>query len=718
MLGLPNKFKKNETGELMNKLVAIAGNPNAGKTSIFNGLTGARQHVGNYPGVTVEVKRGTLFKSSVSIVDLPGTYSFTPYSDDEKVALELILNDHPDLIVNVVDSSNLERNLYLTIQLIEMGIPMVLDLNMQDLAQKRGWVINTRKLSKRLSLDVIETIGSTGRGLGDLVAVIKNEHAPTISQKQTKHFTQNVNEALDRIQNVLLGSALSGNVRWLAVRVLEGDSNLGKLIPDTKALSQAIGIRKELQAMYPDSLETELAHQRYAYIQELCSEVLQSSVPLVKTLSERVDSVVLNKYIGIPIFLLMMYGVFQLTFTLGEPLMEIIERFFGRLGASIGSLWPEGSESMLQSLLVDGIIGGVGGVLVFLPNIFLLFLAISVLEDTGYMARAAFIMDRFMNKIGLHGKSFIPMLIGFGCSVPAIMATRTLENKRDRLVTMLVVPLMSCGARLPIYALLIPAFFPSRLHAPILWIIYLIGIVLAILSARLLRVTMFKGETMPFLMEVPPYHLPTIKGTLLHMWERGKLYIQKAGTLILGLSILLWALSSFPKLSEERSVEFDQQFLMLEQSDIPDSLRDAQLFEIENILAEAQIETSVIGRMGRFIEPALMPMGFDWKIGTAMIGAFAAKEVFVSSLGIVFSVGEADQSSETLRSKLKDSYDPLIAFCIMLFALISAPCMATIAITKRESNSWRWAMFQLVGLTMLAYVLTSLVYQLGRLAGL
>ncbi|RLB88875.1 MAG: ferrous iron transport protein B, partial [Deltaproteobacteria bacterium] len=367
--------------------------------------------------------------------------------------------------------------------------------------------------------------------------------------------------------------------------------------------------------------------------------------------------------------------------------------------------------------LVDGIIGGVGGVSVFLPNILLLFLAIAILEDSGYMARAAFIMDRLMHKIGLHGKSFIPMLIGFGCSIPAIMATRTLENRRDRLTTMLVIPLMSCGARLPIYALIIPAFFPQAWHAPMLWIIYMIGIALAVLSAKLLRATVLKGESVPFVMELPPYRMPTIKGVLIHMWERGWLFLKKAGTIILGISILLWVATTFPGLPDNAKEHFENERNTVRASILAKKEKAERLSEIDNYEAEAALEYSVAGRVGHALEPVFAPLGFDWKLVTPVIGAIAAKEVFVAQLGIVYSVGEADEESESLRSKLQASYSPLTGFCIMLFMLVVAPCLATFAIMKSESGSWKWAFYQFGGLTALAWIITAIVYQVGSLLG-
>jgi ferrous iron transport protein B len=371
---------------------------------------------------------------------------------------------------------------------------------------------------------------------------------------------------------------------------------------------------------------------------------------------------------------------------------SLIEHLFNWTGALVAGLWPTGSESWVKSLLIDGVIGGVGGVLAFLPNILLLFLAIAFLEDTGYMARAAFVMDQIMHKIGLHGKSFIPMLIGFGCSVPAIMTTRILEERRNRITTIMVIPLMSCGARLTIYALLIPAFFSEQWRGPMLWLIYLIGIILAVISAKVLRLTLFKGETTPFVMELPPYRMPTLKAVAIHMWQRGWMYLRKAGTIILALSIILWVAMSFPS---------------------PDarSLQGLNPDEVHRI----RLEHSVVGRIGRAIEPALKPLGFDWKIGTALIGATAAKEVFVSQLAIVYAVGSKDEGSHTLREKLQANYTPLTGFCVMLFCLIYAPCVATVAMTRNETSSWRWALFQFFALTALAYALTLIVYQLGTL---
>jgi ferrous iron transport protein B len=404
--------------------------------------------------------------------------------------------------------------------------------------------------------------------------------------------------------------------------------------------------------------------------------------------------VLTHRVLGLPIFLLLMYLVFYLTFTVAAYPMSWLEQFFGWLAGSIAFLWPAGALHWLRSLIIDGVIPGVGGILVFLPNILILFLAIAVLEDSGYMARAAFIMDCLMHKIGLHGKSFIPMLIGFGCSVPAIMATRILENKRSRLTTIMVLPLMSCGARLTIYGLLIPAFFPKNLRGPVLWLIYLTGIVLAVIAAKVLRLTIFRGETAPFVMELPPYRVPTLKSIIIHTWLRGSLYLKKAGTIILAFSIILWAAMNYPKAPEQSLVGLT-----------PGEARRAEL------------SYSVIGRFGRAIEPAIRPLGFDWKIGTALIGATAAKELFVSQLGIIYAVSSREDAAAvpTLRSHLQADYSPLVGLCIMLFCLISSPCVATVAVTRSETGSWKWAVLQFFFLTAMAYVVTLIVFQVGSL---
>lgn len=703
--------------------IALAGNPNSGKTTIFNALTGGRQHVGNYPGVTVEKKEGACRhgEARLRVVDLPGTYSLTAYSTEELVARDFLIHEKPDVVIDILDAGNLERNLYLAVQIMELGAPQVLALNMSDVARQRGLEFDLELLSKLLGVPIVPTVGHKGTGKAELLnAAVELASRPERPAPRRIDYGPEIEAEIAKLETHIqqAGIALNGTpVRWLAVKLLEGDTQVREHLANNGLIDAADKAAQRLESLMGDSPEALIADRRYGFISGACQEAVRSTVESRHNLSDRIDAVVTNRLLGLPIFLGLMYAVFHLTFTLGDPLMGWTESSFEWLGGAVGGLWPDGSDSLLRSLLVVGIIGGVGGVLVFLPNILLLFLAIAILEDSGYMARAAFLMDKMMHKIGLHGKSFVPMLIGFGCSVPAIMATRTLESRRDRLVTMLVVPLMSCGARLPIYALIIPAFFPQVWHAPMLWIIYLIGIVLAVVCAKLLKTTILRGETPPFVMELPPYRMPTLKSVGLHMWSRGGAYLKKAGTIILGISILLWAMQQWPGLPEERAEAFAQQRSAIEaDAQASDEARAEQLAEIDHAEAEAALEASLMGRLGHGLEPVLRPAGFDWKVSTAMVGAFAAKEVFVAQMGIVYSLGEEeDEESEPLRDKLQANYTPLQGFCIMLFCLISAPCMATIAITKRESNSWKWALFQLGGLTVLAWIVTVAVYQIGSL---
>ena len=713
---LPNSSKE--------LVIAVAGNPNAGKSTLINAIAGARLHVGNWPGVTVEKKSADFEYQGrlITLVDLPGTYSLSPYTQEEVIARDYLVHEKPDVIVNVVDATNLERNLYFTFQLLELGIPLVMALNMYDEAGQKGFRIDTDKMESILGCAVIPTVATKHEGIDQLIETAiafadnTGRHVPGVI-----HYGEDIETAVKTVLRDLkeYPQKSSDNLpqRWLALKLIEGDELVLKesgLPADAPFLAHAT---RHLRQAHGEDIEVLMTDVRYGLAAGLTREALQKPEKRKRETTERIDAVVLNRFFGILIFLVLMYLVFSLTFTLGEQPMGWIEKFFGWSGGIIAGWWPEGSESLLKSLLIDGIIGGVGGVIVFLPNILLLFLAIAILEDSGYMARAAFIMDRLMHKIGLHGKSFIPMLIGFGCSIPAIMATRTLENQRDRLTTMLVTPLMSCGARLPIYTLIIPAFFPQAWHAPMLWIIYVIGILLAVVSAKLLRSTILKGESVPFVMELPPYRMPTPKGVLIHMWERGWLYLKKAGTIILGISILLWAMTTFPGLPDSETARFEKERQTVQAENAGKEEKSERLASIDNQEAEGALRYSIAGRIGHAMEPLLKPIGFDWKIGTALIGAFAAKEVFVAQMGIVYSVGKADEESGTLREKLKSTYTPLIGFCIMLLCLISAPCMATIAVTGRESGSWKWAMLQLGGLTLLAYALTFIVFQIGSLLG-
>ena len=741
-----------------NLTIALAGNPNSGKTTIYNALTGARQHIGNYPGVTVEKKESTITYNNqqLKIIDLPGTYSLTAYSVEEVVARNVIINEKPDVVVDIIDSSNLERNLYLAVQLMELRIPLVFVFNMKDMAQEMGIKIDIKSLSNLFGVPIVETVGSKGDGVKNILdEAIKAAQVPEIKypvityDKVIEKYVNSVEELIKQhstnIENY--------NTRWLAVKLLEGDKDVMQVVPSPIVAEEVKRAEIDINKMLGDSPETAIASARYGFISGACQECVTTTVEARHNMSDAIDSVLVNRVLGIPIFLGLMDLVFRLTFTIDDPFMGWIEQFFGFLGDKASVLI---SHDLLRSLIVDGIIGGVGGVIVFLPNIIFLFIAIAILEASGYMARVAFIMDKVMHKIGLHGKSFIPFLIGFGCSVPAIMATRTLDNQRDRILTMLVTPFMSCGARLPIYLLIIPAFFDKN-QALVLWVVYLIGIVMAIVIAKILGMTVLKGESAPFVMELPPYRIPTLKGVLMQMWERSWLYLKKAGTIILFVSIVMWALTVFPLFPAEKAAEFEQGLPELEQAAeekaaelaeigyvimTDENMQEAesinsklteielakaekiaaeldevnmQIEDINNKVAEAELEYSAAGRIGKFIEPVLAPIGFDWKIGTALIGAFAAKEVFVAQMGIVYSLGEAGEDSEALRDKLRENYSPLVGFAIMVFALLSAPCMATFAIVKRESNSWKWAFFQFFGMTVVAYIVTFIIYQVGRL---
>ena len=677
--------------------VALAGNPNSGKTTLFNLLTGARQHVGNYPGVTVEKKEGYCHYDDVelTLVDLPGTYSLTAFSTEELVARNFIIQQQPDVVVDIIDASNIERNLYLATQLVEMNVPLVLAFNMSDVAQQKGLLFDIEQMSTLLQAPIVPMIGNKGKGKKELLdAIVETARQGQIQYRHKVNYGEEIEHELAVLITLIVDKepefTQQYGARWLAVKLLEQDDDITAKVRNPEVLEAVRASIEHLRSIFGDEPEIVMADRRYGFISGACQETIRTTVESRHSYSDMIDAVVINRILGLPIFLILMYLVFFLTFKIGAYPMGWLEFFFEWAARAIAGCWPAGSESGLKSLLVDGVISGVGGVLVFLPNILLLFLAIALLEDTGYMARAAFIMDRIMHKIGLHGKSFIPMLIGFGCSVPAIMATRILENKRSRLTTIMVIPLMSCGARLTIYALLIPAFFDPRWHGPMMWLIYLIGIVLAIICIKALRLTVLRGETIPFVMELPPYRMPTLKSIAIHMWHRGWMYLRKAGTIILAISVLLWLASSYPKPSEE-------------------SLADLDAEQIQ----QKKLEHSIIGRLGRVIEPAIKPLGFDWKVGTALIGATAAKEVFVSQLAIVYAVGDTDEGTTTLRQRLRANYTPLTGFCIMLFCLIYAPCVATVAMTRQETNSWRWALFQFFALTVLAYLLTLLVYQLG-----
>ena len=510
--------------------------------------------------------------------------------------------------------------------------------------------------------------------------------------------------------------------RWVATRLLLDDHKFVEEIAKKEgdqAIRTATAERKHIEADSKMDISLYVTERYYGFIDGLLKEVtLNTERADARATSDRIDKVLVHPILGLPFFLIIVYILFQLTFTLGQYPMDWIETGFEALSEAIQTHWPDGTMDALKSLIVDGIIGGVGGVVVFLPNILILFLGLSFLEDCGYMARSAFLMDKLMHKVGLHGRSFIPLITGFGCSVPGLMATRTIAGEKERLTTMFVLPFMSCGARLPIWLLLVPCFFPPSLQAPAMMGIYLLGVLVALLCAFVLRKTVFKGQEEPFVMELPPYRMPTLHASLTHMWERAWLYLKKAGTVILAISIVLWVMTAYPKMDDETAQATQNEITAQLQTEHPDLY--AQGSEeldsmVENAMIDQELQYSAIGRVGRFLEPVVKPMGFDWKITTALIGAFAAKEVFVSQMGIVYSLGEVDEENGDLRTAIRSDFDTLTGICLIIFLLLTAPCMATFAVMKRESNSWKYAFAQFLGFTLIAYTLATLVQQIGRL---
>jgi ferrous iron transport protein B len=707
--------------------IALAGNPNCGKTTIFNDLTGARQHVGNYPGVTVEKKEGNLkYKDyEIKVVDIPGIYSLTAYSIDEIVARNFIVEEKPDVVIDIVDTSNLERNLYLAVQFMELKIPLIIALNMADVAEKQGLKIDRKNFSKILGVPLVFTVATKNQGLNELLdEVIKIVEVKSQPGEGNIKYGEEVEKELDKLENILIQDReLTKDYpsKWLALKLLEGDTEVTKRVRESsyseKVITQVGVSTTHLKKVFGDSPEAIIADRRYGYISGACREAVKKSPEERQILSDKIDQVLVNRVLGLPLLLIVMWLVFNFVFKVSAPLMGYVEMGQTWLGNLFTSLLPDGS--VIQSLIVDGVIGGVGSVLIFVPIIFLLFLAMALLEDTGYMARAVFIMDKIMHKIGLHGRSFIPMLLGFGCTLPAIMATRTIEDKNDRFVTILVVPFISCGARLPVYALLIGAFFPERISGNILFSLYILGIVVAIFMAKILRKYLFRGEAAPFVMELPPYRFPTIKGLLIHMWERGVVYLKKAGTIIFVGVLIIWVLSNFPW-SPNYSKDYDT---LIEQA----QNNEEMVAQLENERAFEKLEMSYAGKMGRAIAPIFKPLGFDdWKLSVGLIGGFVAKEIVVGTLGTLHSVGEADEESESLRQRLQNQtrsdgskkFNPLVAYTIMIFVLLYIPCVATIAVIKRETNSWKWPIFTVFYTTGVAWIASFIVYQGGRLLGL
>jgi ferrous iron transport protein B len=669
-------------------VIALAGNPNSGKTTVFNELTGSHQHVGNWPGVTVERKEGTVrkFGRTFRIVDLPGTYSLSACSQEEVIARDFLIDNRVDVIVNVVDATNVERNLYLTTQFLELGIPMVVALNMVDMAARMGQKLDVDKFAGLLGVEVVPTVAHKGEGM-DAVLQKTAELAdrPSCGPPRSARHNPEIEIEIGILEEKLsLNADCVAPVRWMLIKALEGDSEatrrfLGCTEDPDSALRDIESTRHHLERHFGDDLDVIIADGRYGFIGGLLREVIThtATVDRIST-TEKIDNVLLNRVLGLPIFLALMWLTFELTFDIGGIFADYIDYGVGALATWAGAALPPGPVS---SLLVHGIIAGVGGVVVFMPNIIVMFIIISFLEGSGYMARAAFLMDRSMHLLGLHGKSFIPMLMGFGCNVPAIMATRTLETREDRLITILISPLMSCTARLPIYILFTGVFF-SRDGAMVIFSLYALGVILAVASGKLFRRTFFPKAASPFVMELPPYRLPTLKGTVIHVWERTSLFLSKAGTVVLAASVVIWALGSFPWGVKFGSAE------------------------------------SLVGQLGRLAEPLVSPLGLDWRAAVALFFGLGAKEIVVSTLGVLYGFGHGADGRTSIQHAIGSAFSPLTAYVFMVLSLIYLPCIATIATIKRETNSWKWTLFSIAYSLTLAYVVALLVYRVGLLAGL
>lgn len=687
-------------GKVIN--VALVGNPNSGKTSLFNQASGAHERTGNYSGVTIDARETTIYHKGyrINLTDLPGTYSVTEYTPEELFVRTRLLEGRPDVVINVVDASNLERNLYLTTQLIEMNIRVIIALNMYDELQKSGAKLNYDDLGTMLGIPVVPTVAVRGRGIFELLSRVVEVYMGEnpIARPVRINYGSSVEPSLEVLQMEIMknGGAPDGIPdRYLAIKLLEGDRTVTAMVDGISGYQSLPALaqteRNRLAKAFGDEVDSVMADARYGFIAGALAETMTPAKNASVKTGRDPDHLLTHRIWGYPIFLAFLFIMFQTTFVVGSYPMVWIESGVGRLGALAGTLIPAGS---FHDLVVDGVIAGVGGVIVFLPNILILFFFISLMEDTGYMARVSFIMDKLMHRIGLHGKSFIPLLMGFGCNVPAIMATRTLENRKDRIMTMLIAPFMSCSARLPVYVLIISAFFEKR-QGLVLFSVYLTGIVLAIAVALLLKKTIFAGKDVPFVMELPPYRIPSMRNTVRHMWFNAKQYLHKMGSIILVASVIIWALSYYPRLEQGTRLE--------------------------------RLEHSWIGRAGHFIEPAVQPLGFDWKLGVSIVTGLAAKEVVVSTMGVLYHGDEAGEGGtaglgERLREQEHASgslagqkvFTPFVAVAFMLFVLIYFPCVAVIAAIKKESAT-KWALFSMFYTTALAWIVAFIVNQAGKL---
>lgn len=731
-------------------VAALAGNPNAGKTTLFNRITGARQHVGNYPGITVDRKEGyiSVNNQDVTLVDLPGTYSLTAYSVEELVARDFLVNERPQVVINIVDASNLERNLYLTTQFLELGVPLVIALNMIDVAKDRGITVRADKLSELLGVPVIPIIARSGQGtealLETALEVAKqtyNWNPITISYGDDLDTTiMHIVEDIEK--NHFLTSTYPS--RFTAIKYLENDEQiLLKGRDESPAVAKDLeedvnGVAQHLLKtvdVYPESI---IADQRYGFLKSILREGVVTHNFETSRLytSDRIDKIVTNRLMGPVIMLLILFGVYHFTFTWSEFPVLLLEYLFGQLSTIVDRFMADGP---LKSMIISGVIDGVGGVLGFVPLIMFMFLSIAVLEDSGYLARVAYMMDRIFRSFGLHGSSVMPFIvsggIAGGCAVPGVMATRTLRSPKERMATLLTVPFMNCGAKVPVLALLIGAFF-SENRALFMFLFTMLAWVVALFAAKFLRMTILRGEPTPFVMELPPYRFPTLQGLLIHTWERTWQYIKKAGTVILGISILLWALMTFPALPDEQDLRFNNERdqvtslysgevveeILIQQETFSDQASELldRLQKINRKEAEEALRHSIAGRIGTTMEPLSQFAGFDWRTNIALVGGFAAKEVIVSTLGTAYSMGDVDvEASDSLGDKLirSPNWNKVIAVAALIFIMFYAPCFVTVVCIAKES-SWKWAFFSMAFNTVFAFALAVSVYQIGMLLNL
>ncbi len=659
--------------------VALAGNPNIGKTTLFNALTGLRYTVGNWAGVTVEKKEAsfTYKGTAINLVDLPGTYSLSAFSLDESIARNYIVTENPDVILNLVDASNLERNLYLTLQLLELGKPVVMALNMMDMAAEKGLIIDIPKLSSLLGVTVVPIVASKKKGINDLLdALIKPKSADPFSAAYPLRYAYHVEYQIQQIESVLKNVSFNIPPRWLALKILEGDLEVINLIP--------IKLQEQLETymlnVISEDIRQAVTDKRYEYLSHLTQKVTTFSLPYIPSATAKIDKVVTNKWLGLPLFALVMFTIFYFTFNLvGNPLARVFDLGFSYITALIKNfLVALGISSWLLALITDGILNGVFGVLTFLPNIACLFIALTFLEDTGYMARVAFIMDELMKKIGLNGKSIIPMLLGFGCNVPAIMGTRTIENEKDRFTSILINPFFSCSARLPVFTLIASAFFPGK-EAIVIFTLYFLGIFIGILAAFILKKTLFKSDGMPFIMELPAYHMPSLKHIADQVWEKIQGFLIKAGTIIFTASVILWFILNY------------------------------------NLSGPSEMTDSLGALLGRLIAPLFAPLGFgNWQAALSLIAGIVGKEIVVSNMAIVYGLG-SESSFLSFQSALSGAFTPLSAFVFLVFILLYVPCIGTLGAIKRETNSYRWVIFSALYQVAIAWAVCFIITLIGGL---